>query len=70
VVRVPLQGDWARLNRYLLRLQRLPHVVIVDGDKIAGVIPADRVLRVDRSKPVEDALQRLAHRKFHRGGRQ
>ncbi len=64
VVRVPLQGDWKRLNRYLIRLQRLPHVVIVDGENVLGVITSDRILQVDRSRPVNEALEKLAHQKF------
>ncbi|MGA9854918.1 MAG: chloride channel protein [Gammaproteobacteria bacterium] len=64
VVRVPVDGDWSRLERYLTRLQRLPHVIIVDGEKVLGIIAADRVLQVDRRRSVREALERQADRKF------
>jgi len=64
VVRVPVDGDWNRLEHYLRRLQRLPHVIIVDDEKVLGVITADRVLQVDRSQSVRQALERHADHKF------
>jgi chloride channel protein, CIC family len=64
VVRVPVNGDWKRLERYLSHLQRLPHVIIVDGDNVLGVIAANHVLQVDRSRSVKEALDRHADRKF------
>jgi chloride channel protein, CIC family len=64
VVRVPVEGDWKRLEHYLLRLQRLPHVIIVDGEKVLGVITADRVLQVDRNRSVREALERQADHKY------
>ncbi len=64
VVRVPIDGDWSRLSRYLVRLRRLPHVLITDGDEVLGVVAAGEVLRIDRGKPVRDALEKMAQRSF------
>ncbi|MGH8283589.1 MAG: chloride channel protein [Gammaproteobacteria bacterium] len=64
VVRVPVDGDWERLERYLMRLRRIPHVIIVDADKVLGVVTADRVLQMDRSLSVRQVLEQQAERYF------
>jgi len=64
VVRVPIDGDWQRLNRYLVRLRRIPHVIIHRDQEVLGVIAAGEVLRIDRNRPVGEALEKMAQCKF------
>lgn len=64
VMRVPVDGNWERLERYLMRLHRIPHVIIVDSEKVLGIITADRVLKTDRSLPVKQVLEQQAERYF------
>lgn len=64
VIRIPLKGDWHRLQRHLARERRIPHVAIVDDGKLLGIVIAERVLHLKYDMTVADALEKEAERQF------
>jgi chloride channel protein, CIC family len=64
VIRIPLHGDWHRLERHLARSRRIPHVAIFDNGELLGVIIAERVVNLNRNLSVSEALEQVAERQF------